>query len=710
MEWDILLDGVSIKEFVNSFTVEHSMDAFCGQLTMDMASLSPFASRQWHIIPAEPDCQVRVKPASTWINLGTFFIEKPVFQTKPDSSVMQGVWGRSIQAKTSAPFASKLNKSWETDMMLNSIISDIYAFCGLVWDDAYNEIGDFLIYAGTFVANDVYPIDALSSIAMLCGGFFVGESDGTLRLKQINFYPVSGDSVLTLEDTDISSANQTVDFPDFGNRVKVFSSGSASGYSINWMLNKVCLPNDESYIKIAYVRVTDSEGAPINNTVVDFSVEDTGVAMVQATSTLTSTLYNYSETIRASSFTKINLSFTPSEVTAIYPMYNPAINLLSQIVSMDDTTLLLGTQLDYCDAMVRVLYNIEGVASVNIYGRDGISGDTILTASVQGEKDSVEVFTNNGCSCPVTLSILANPTSLDAGEISVLLIVAETDGINLSGSTVNTQIITGMNYGALLYASQILGPAAIVNEIQTVYEEVRGQKKVKTRYKIDNDSDISVYLFTRDENQVIIETGSDLFISFENENEIILSGSNIASGTEVSIDYYCQSGVVNTFSSAASLGASSATAEIQANMPGQTEEPLIATVSINIRDKAFDNTLDTDDGTEYSSSNTPTAPKSRTGLQEFQGRWCGNQLSNHYGTFVQWTDLWGILETSIGVMFDGYNPKAYIRHDALMADFGDNKCAYSVTRWPIYFQIWSSTSGYKYIPAACFLYDPDSED
>lgn len=704
MEWDVLLSGISIKAFVNSFTVEYGMDAFCGQLTMDMAALTPFSARQWHIIPAEPDCQVLVKPASTWIDMGTFFVEKPVFQTKPDSSIMQGVWGRSRQAKASAPFASKLNLSWSSDTMMNTIIEDILNECGLTWDAAYNLVGDYLIYAGTFVVNDEYPIDALSNLAALCGGAFVGDRDGILRLKKINFAPVSGDSVLTLTDVYIETTNQTVDFPDFANRVKVYSSGSASGYNVSFMDDKVCLPADETYMKQVGVRVTDSDGEAVNNVQVDFSVDDTGVAMVEQSSVLTGTLYNYSEVLRASSFTEINLSYPPSAITAIYALYAPTVNLISQVVDITDERVTLGTALNYCDAMLRVVYNIDGVARVNIYGRESISGDSILAASVQGETDSVDVFTNNGCSCPVSLMIEATPTSLEAGENSAILAVAETDGINLSGVTATFQIIEGAIFGTISYSSLLLGPVSLSDEIQTVYEEVRGEKRVKTKYKIDTDYDIEIYTFDRDEDNAITPTGVNLFDSVYNENEIILNDSDLENGTELVLYYYCQSGAVTIFTASTSLGASSAQSKVKVTVPGQTEEPLEAMTTIAISDDSYDDT--TSEDSEYS---LDTGPDSGV-YQEFTGRWCGHELSKYFGKYVQWDDLWGVLETFCGVMFDGYNPKAYIRHDALMANFGNNRCSYSVDRWPIYFRKWEGPVGNKYIPASIFLFDPEADE
>jgi hypothetical protein len=713
MDWDVLLNGTSIKAHVQSFTVEGSMDAFAYQFTLNMASFDPFVGWEWHVLPSEPVLEIRIKPDVSWISLGTYYVEKPFFEVQPDSSVMQGIWGRSGQARMMTPFASKINMTWNFDTMFNSIVADILAEAGLPWDNSQNLNGDFLVYANTFIVNDEYPVDALSRLAELSGCSLVGKMDGKVYFIPTSYAPVVGESVATYTGADIKENNLEVDLPEFANRVKILSSDTSSNYSVSLIDKNLCLPNDPTYEKIIRVVILDNDGKPVNSATVEFTVDDPGLVTLGNSSDVTGPLLGYSEILRVENYNTFILSNPPSSVVGIYPSATPSVNRAGWVVDIDGNIVTLGNNLDFCDSECRVVYNINGVASASLRGVAGETGTTKFNMSIGGAVTSEEVYVNNGCQCPLSISLEANPTSLEAGESGALLAVVEREGIDTDGEVINFEITEGSGFGSIHLSSVVLGSVGISKEVQTVIQTVSGRKDIQTKHKIDYTKPISVYAFTRDENNNIITSGSNLFGSIINDKTISLSNSSLDNGRELAVNYTCIGGALNVVRAALSPSAASGKLKIRAYMIDESEIPVEAFVSLSISDPNYDDSESLE--FDFDSGGTETSEI----LSQYSTAWCARKLTKSWGETVTWKGILELLDAVIIVVDDGYNPRAILRSDARMGVVGDtslpglpghakqcgSESSYNV--FPIAFQLWET--GSAYLPVGAFLYnDEDS--
>lgn len=712
MEWDVLVDGTSIRDQVSSFKVEGGMDAFTYQMTLVLEKLGDFSTWDWHVIPSAPQCEIKVKPNGTWFSLGEYFIEKPRIITAVDGTKMQGVWGRGKQALLSPPFAGKISQTWTNGMMTNDLIEELVTSVGLTWSDSYNTAGDYYIYGDTFIADEEYPVDLLTKLADFMGARMVGFRDGTVRFMNVNYGPSDGDQSLTIQDADIMAANLDLEYPDFANRVKIYASGASLGYTLKNVnfegAEGFCFPNDDSYTKTLRFILINKDGNAVNNETVTFSLDVGSIVTLGASSSNTKTVNGFEEIVTSSDFTTFNLSYPASSIQGIYPASTPTVNYASNVASIDGTEVTLGSNLPYCDTTLRVAYTLDGVASVSITPVAGASGTVELTADIEGSQASVDLYVDDDCNCPLKIYASAYPTSIEAGESSKVLAVVERAGSSAAGESILFNLVEGGSKGSLSKYAVLAGSVNISNETTAAYQQ-GSAIKVNTRYKIDTTKAVTVYKYTQDENNTIQRYGSDLFSSISGDTEITLTGGT--SGDEVVVSYYCESGAIVTLNTNENLGTSSMQFKVRAFVFSTTEEPVEAFVTINATDDEYDEepeevTFDEEDDDVETGSQT---------LSQYSAAWCAWKLRRKFGESIQWEDFINLCDAIFIIVNDGYNPRAVLRSDARMAEVTTTSqpglpghtshCVgtsyYDI--WPMQFQKYDDAS--IFVPSGSFLYD-----
>ena len=270
MDWDILLDGVSIREQVLSFSVNCSEGAYVNELSLNAIDPSFYDQFEFNALP-ELRIEVKVKKDTIWESLGHFYVEQPNISADVNSTICDGIWGRSETAVAGSPFAAKVSKSWDTNKTASQIVDEMADLVGL---DVDFEIDDYSVFAGTYLVDGMYPIDVIYELAEYAGASVGCTIDGKLVLRKNLFHLTTQDHSIT--DLEISDFTERVEYPEFGNRIKISSDESSSSLSVEVKASDDadCLPADGVSKSKLYAFVSDIDGPVNDGVVVSWTAED----------------------------------------------------------------------------------------------------------------------------------------------------------------------------------------------------------------------------------------------------------------------------------------------------------------------------------------------------------------------------------------------------------------------------------------------------
>lgn len=584
----ITLDGEDISAKVSRFEITARLDAYCRELSLDIADPDLYDSLDFSVLPETPALEVETRTADTWVSQGKFFVEKPTFQVGIHRTET-GLWGRSQTAVLGPPFAVRFTRTWDTDTTFFTICTEMCTSAGLTWDPAYSSIPDFTIHARTFTAENLTPVEIIQQLLELAYGedaFLTTDRSGHVVIALRDRAPVAADHSVT--DPTTVSISEEPEWPDFGNRVRITSTGSTSGYSIQVSAETTCLSGDGTTRVAVYARVTDQEGGPANNVPVSWAVRD-GLCSLDAAVTNTQSITIFDEEVRAKSFYELDLKFPPAEVRGVYAYRDVwhSQDLAAEGYETDGNTVTLTRRLDYCDQLLRVSYVVEGVA-VNWATAGIFSGTERVTADVSGQTGTVDLYIDNPCNCPPTITLSANPTSILIRESSSLLVYVEMGGAPIrDGRLVYMSIDSSPSHGRLAWTRNRLGQVPMLNELCQVRNEIVGISQ--TQVQCFPASITGVWIAEETDNGGRRKVGANLYAA--HQGKTISLTASLVSETELLVDYVALGAATCIYD-----GLKVGTDRIRAFVVTAREAPAEAQTSISVsRDDTDDDPSDPED-------------------------------------------------------------------------------------------------------------------
>lgn len=584
----ITLDGEDITAKVSRFEITARLDAYCREISIDIADPDLYDSLDFSVLPELPALEVFTRIASDWVSQGKFFVEKPTFQVGIHRTET-GLWGRSTTAILGTPFAPRFTQTWDSDTSFFTICSEMCAAAGITWDSAYSSLADYTIHARTFTAENLTPVEVIQNLLDLAYGedaFLTTDRSGHVVIALRDRAPSAADHSIT--DPVTVAISEEPEWPDFGNRIRVTSTGSTSGYSLQVQAENACLSGDGTTRVQLFARTTDQDGNAANNVPVSWSVKN-GLVALDRPVTNTQLIVIYDEEVRAKTFWDVDLKFPPSAVRGVYAYRDTwhSDNLAAAGVTIDGNTITLTDRLSYCDQLLRVTYAVDGVA-VNWATAGTTSGTEKVTADISGQSGSVELYVDNPCNCPPSITLSANPGSIQIKESSSLLVYVEMGGAPvLDGRLVFMSIDSSPSHGKLSWTRARLGRVAIKNELCQVRNEIVGVSQ--TQVASFPHSVSGVYQVSTDGEGNKSKTGGNLYAS-HNGKTINLTAS-LSSETELLVDYTAYGCATNVYD-----GIKVGTDKIKAFVVTSREEPTEASTSISVsKDENDDEDKDPED-------------------------------------------------------------------------------------------------------------------
>lgn len=485
LDWDVLLDDVSVKRQIANFQIRESKGAYARELTLFAADSSFYDQFDFSVFP-KLRIEVKTSTGGAWVSQGKFYIEQPVLSVAADTMLSQGVWGRSETAKIGAPWAVKVSKAWETDTTCQAIMTEMAQLCGL----AINfQTGDYVVHGGTYTVEGVYPIDVITEIAGFTGDYIGCSTSGELVVRSNVFHPSAADHAIA--DIDVSSISENIEYPEFGNRILISAAGSEALYSVELAVldNTDCLPADGVSTGTLLAFVTNQDGNPANNVSVEWSAE-AGVTLDKAV-TVTGDYLIDKETVNADNYYKLTVDYPVSDIIGIwtYADSSHAKNLWDASKDgciFEGNEIIVNDPFTYCDQTLIVSYITAGCAA-NTVTAGNQSFDVAVTADAGGVQSALDIKLGNSCACGSSLNARAGSDSVCFGNYTKILVWATINNEPALGYAVQLEGDKGC--GEQSRWSGVLGYVAVYAEIVTVFNVIDGVSQVKTSMPISEDHD-----------------------------------------------------------------------------------------------------------------------------------------------------------------------------------------------------------------------------
>lgn len=600
--WKFILDGTTdITDKVTNFSIECSLETYCRELSLDLADDVLYDTLDFSVIPDTPRIEVFTAITSTvgdygdeldYISQGVFFIERPTFSVNT-SETLTGLWGRQSTAILGEPFAQKITKIWNANTTVFQIFQEILELVGLTWDFTRCDLQDFMIYADTFEAYDIYPIEALQKLTELivgAEGFVTSDRLGNIWFRRLSREPETAD--YSLVDNVIQTISDEPEWPEFGNRIKIIPGETTSQNTVTMSMESTCMTctEDETSYIVVYGQIKDGEGVPLNDIQVDWSFSPANPASiwymypsVAKTSVQNAkTMLISKELAKADGFRKVSTKFQASSIVGIYA-YSDRTH--SKNFAPEDGYVIDGNDIlltdeafTYCDQTVLISYYASGMVRNQIIcepeeyvDEDTLFGEVVVIAAVSGREATETLYVNNSCKCPPSLTVEVDPSSCAVGEEVTITAYVEADGVPISG-TVRMQETSG--FGTLQRTVMQTDKIKVTEKTEAV-NNITGTTQCVLSSAIE--SVVSVYRL----DSTGAETGSNLYSSF-NGRTIDLTTA-VDTGTDLSVTYYRAGSVVN-YMTADENG----TAVIIVSVDVDTEAGLSQTVQVTIGDTSAD--------------------------------------------------------------------------------------------------------------------------
>jgi len=587
LDWDILLDSVSIKDQITSFNVRESKGSYVREITLVSADPEFYNQFSYTDLPS-PRVDVLTKSGVDFVSQGTFYIEKPILVANEDGTTSPGVWGRSSSAAAGPPFAQKISQSWETDTNFIDIVNEVAALSGMT---VTFEVSNYAIVANTYVADNIYPIDVITELAAFTGAYVACTNDGNLVIKQDTYHPSV--AVQTLEDINIADLSENQELPDFGNRIRISAlGGTGSGYSVNMEAvdDDDCLPADGTSqgTLLAFVNDSENNAAP-DNTMVNWEIGDGATLAYPVTATQNYVLSGKKH--EADNFYEVTVDYPIQSVVGIWAYSDSGSKnnfWEPEFGSIDGNKITVRKPFSFCDQLLRITYVTAGCAVNTVIAGD-TAKDVEVSADVEGATDTMTIKLGNTCACGSNLNMKANPSGdVCLGNLGHLLVWATIGKVPATGQNVRIRITKGC--GVLSSENKVFKNVEIRNEASFAENIISGTSQVKTEIDISGAQLPSVYAEE--------DTGrsNNLYSSYS--GKVIDLNQVIETGTKVLVSYHAEGA---TLVSWRTLGEEKdCDAEITASMSDGTESGLFSKVTLRAKDCSITDIPDSnEDWDEY---------------------------------------------------------------------------------------------------------------
>ena len=572
--WKILLDDVDISDKISGFSITCSLDSFCREMSLDINDPDLYASFDFSQVSETPEIEIFTKNGATFISQGEFYLERPAIASTPHTETMQGVWGRSITAKLSEPFAPKVTKAWETQTTFFGICEEMCDLAGFTWSPAYSDIDDFVIYPYTYEAENVYPIDVITELAALAGAVVTTDRAGHLCIKEVDYSPSVADETIT--DLEIESIEEKPEWPVFANRVRITPTGNIASYGMDMIIPEQCMQADATAKHKIFVRVTDSDGEPVDGIVVNWTHDAVTASLEYATSN-TQEIIIQNERQQATGYYTLQVDMPPSSILGVYAFADTAkkTNFAAAGYTIDGSNITLNSKLSFCDQSLVVSYAVAGMA-VNYLQAGYIAEDVEITADIEGQQAKKTVYINNPCQCAPVVKLSAAPTSIQIGGSSQLLVYVEEGGPVTTGRMVYVSEQTTLRKGRLRWSTARLGSVLIKGEQTVSINEISGLTQCEVSMYIESITSV------RRVDSAGTPIGLNLYSSFD--GKIITLNTVINSGLDIKVWYNTVGAAYNLFT-----GSKLGSALIKASIESSREAGASDTIEITVTDKSDPN-------------------------------------------------------------------------------------------------------------------------
>jgi hypothetical protein len=584
--WKITLNSIDISDKISGFSITCSLDSFCREMTLDIIDTDLYASFDFSQVSETPEIEIFTKNGSTFVSQGKFFIERPAIASTINSDTMQGVWGRSITAMLSEPFAPKITKSWETQTTFFGICEEVCDLAGFTWSPAYSDIADFVIYPYTYEAENLYPIDVITELAALAGAVVTTDRAGHLCIKEVVYSPSVADKTIT--DADIAEISDAPEWPVFANRLRITPTGNTANYSINLTVPNQCLSADAVSKTKLFAQVRDPDGNPINGIVVNWSHDSITASLAYETSN-TQEILIQNERQKATGYRSFKTSIPASSIDGVwaYTDTGKTVNLATGGYTIDGDEVTLTTRLSFCDQSLVVNYRAAGMA-INWLTAGPAADDVTVTADVEGQQDKKVIYIENPCQCPPDIKLTAAPGSIIKNELASLLVYVEEAG-PVAGRVVYVYEASEAKKGTLGWTTARVGQVSIKNEKTAARNEIAGVTQCEVSMFPASVSAV----YRADENGA--PYGANLYASSNVGNKTVNLTTSLTTGTELVVTYVAQGAALNTFTGS-KLGDAKINAFIRTTSEESKEDSANIRITDNTKLDGYPDGADEDDG------------------------------------------------------------------------------------------------------------------
>ena len=365
--WDVLLDGISIRSKVASFDILKGGGSFCKQLTLALPDRTLYESFDFTQIPAAPRIEIRAEVNYIWASEGIFFVEKPTLVQTKDQITLPALWGRDESARLTQPFAARISKEWPEDTTLFAIIQELLEGCGLSYSASRILISDFLIYANSYSVQSRYPLEILAELVTKTDGYLTTDRNNLLWVLRDLYH--WADPAGIIHGAQIQQVTETVEYPDFGNRIKVGTYSRTDETNV-----AIALKLDNSSIAIgettpARAIVTHLDGSPAGDGYpVDWFTDNAAYAHWLYAQTHVYTHRIPAEAQYASSRYLVSTTYPIRQVHSVIEV---ATGLTKTVKEFKGRSITLDEPLTYTDSAVLIDYETAWAENILIAGAVG---------------------------------------------------------------------------------------------------------------------------------------------------------------------------------------------------------------------------------------------------------------------------------------------------------------------------------------------------
>lgn len=372
MDFDILLDDVSIKEKVTTWTRTVRKGDYCAQISLSLVDPSLYDEFDFTIIETDTRIEVKTKKGDSWYSQGHFFIESKGAAEIPGQVTLPGVWGRGPTAVLGPPFAVTVSKTWEEDTSFYLITKEMLELCGLDYDPARILIDDYKIWAGSYTVEGKFPYEIINELAKKTDGILCPSRDGNLWVLKER-YTWSGYDV-EIPEVEIKQLDDNPVIPRFGNRMKVgsFTGSNESNVRISLSLDETRLIADGVDSTPAKAVITFADGKPVGDGyAVEWTSGNDAFAQWQNIITHTQSHLIEDEEQEATWNKRVSTSYSIRQVRSVHLVGDESEFDYYKGGSFEGSSIVLGTALPFTDSAVSVTYMSAWAENTLVAGTTG---------------------------------------------------------------------------------------------------------------------------------------------------------------------------------------------------------------------------------------------------------------------------------------------------------------------------------------------------